>query len=213
MLYINSRLLKQFGKKVMKDTVLCREGDAGNCMYIIYSGKVAITKNCDGEEKLLVVLSDGDFFGEMALLNNEKRSATATCMSNVELLEINAQGFEYMLRKSPDVALRLVKGLSERIREMNQVLTILIHKDDATRVMLSLVKALKGGTKTKFGVRFRFDKDEISKKMNVDIEKISEIIQMAVKAQVIMCDKDFYIIPDEQKLGVFSKYIQQTKRD
>ena len=121
-------MLKTFGRKVLKSTVLCREGDEGKVMYIIYTGKVAITKNCDGEAKLLVTLGDGDFFGEMALLNSEKRSATATCLTNVELLEINAQGFEMMLKKSPEIAMRLVKGLSDRIRDMNQTLTVLIHK-------------------------------------------------------------------------------------
>ena len=52
MIFINSKLLKQFGKKLSKKTVLFREGDPGEHMYIIYSGKVAITKNVEGEDKV-----------------------------------------------------------------------------------------------------------------------------------------------------------------
>jgi len=70
-------LLQKFGKTVPAGTVLFKDGESGNQMYVIHSGKVKITKKVGSVEKTLAILPAGEFFGEMAILNNEPRTASA----------------------------------------------------------------------------------------------------------------------------------------
>ena len=74
---IQAMLFSRFGKKIPANTALFQEGDRGEEMYIIQSGKVKISKRIRGVEKTLATLEKGEFFGEMAILNDKPRSATA----------------------------------------------------------------------------------------------------------------------------------------
>ncbi len=96
-----------------KGTVLFREGDPGNAMYIIVKGKVDVVK---GGEKI-ATLKEGDFFGEMALIEEKPRSADIVISTRTTMLEINKENFEKFLIKNPPVAFRMMKILSQRLRE------------------------------------------------------------------------------------------------
>jgi len=86
--------------------------------FIIYQGKIEITKKLeDGEELVLAVQSDGDFFGEMALLDERPRSASARALEPTTVLEISRANFETLLFKAPMLAFRIMKELSTRLRE------------------------------------------------------------------------------------------------
>ena len=71
-------LFQRFGKEFPKATVLFREGETGKEMFVLQAGKVIITKTVRDIEKMLAVLGPGEFFGEMALISNKPRNATAT---------------------------------------------------------------------------------------------------------------------------------------
>jgi CRP-like cAMP-binding protein len=98
------------------------EGDLGTEMYIIQDGEVAILKKLRGEEKQLTVLSRGDFFGEMSVLEDLPRTAAARAVSDCRLLEINSTTFDQMLRKNPEIAVRMMRKLSRRLRETDKML-------------------------------------------------------------------------------------------
>ncbi|MEE8523913.1 MAG: cyclic nucleotide-binding domain-containing protein [Thermoanaerobaculia bacterium] len=98
------------------------EGDLGTEMYIIQDGEVAIFKQLRGEEKQLTVLSRGDFFGEMSVLEDLPRTAAARVESDCRLLEINSTTFDQMLRKNPEIAVRMMRKLSRRLRETDKML-------------------------------------------------------------------------------------------
>ncbi len=71
-------LFQRFGKEFPKGTVLFREGEPGKEMFVLQAGRVVITKTVRDEQKMLAVLGPGEFFGEMALISNKPRNATAT---------------------------------------------------------------------------------------------------------------------------------------
>ncbi len=96
---------------------LFREGDLGTEMYIIQDGQVEILKSVDGKEQSLAVLEKGDFFGEMALLEDLPRTASARALGNCRLLQINGSTFDQMLRSNAEIAVRLMRKLSRRVRE------------------------------------------------------------------------------------------------
>jgi pSer/pThr/pTyr-binding forkhead associated (FHA) protein len=99
-----------------------REGDLGTEMYIVHEGKVEIVKELPHERRTLAVLEKGDFFGEMAILEDLPRTATARAQSSVKLLLINGSTFDQMLRSNPEIAVRMMRKLSRRLRETDRLL-------------------------------------------------------------------------------------------
>jgi CRP-like cAMP-binding protein len=107
--------------------VLFHEGDDGEDMYIIQSGRVAIKKKVKDGDTTLAVLEKGDFFGEMAILERMPRSATAEVTEAGDLIVINGEQFGDMIKANPEIAVRMLRKYSIRLRETNkqieQVLT------------------------------------------------------------------------------------------
>ena len=99
--------------------VIIREGDLGEEMFIIEEGEVEIFKTVAGTERVLVTLERGDFFGEMAMLEDEPRSSSAHAVTPSKLMRINRELFDDMLRQNPQVAVRMMRKLSRRLRELH----------------------------------------------------------------------------------------------
>ncbi len=72
-------LFQRFGREFPRGAVLFREGEPGKEMFVVQAGRVTISKRAGDVEKVLTTLGRGEFFGEMSILNNKPRSATATC--------------------------------------------------------------------------------------------------------------------------------------
>ncbi len=102
--------------------LIFRQGELGTEMYIVHEGKVEIFAVSDGQEKQIAVLEKGDFFGEMSLLDDLPRSASARALTDVRLLEINGATFTHMLRREPEVAVRIMRKFSRRLREADRLL-------------------------------------------------------------------------------------------
>jgi CRP-like cAMP-binding protein len=100
--------------------VIFREGDPGSEMYIIKNGKVAIWKDVAGERTTLTVLEKGDFFGEMSLLEGSPRAATAEAVEACELMRIDGSTFSNMVRQNVEIAVRMMRKLSARLRQANE---------------------------------------------------------------------------------------------
>jgi Cyclic nucleotide-binding domain/FHA domain len=113
--------LQEFLHRFEGGSVIFREGDLGSEMYIIQKGHVRISLTVGGRERELAVLEKGDFFGEIALLDESPaRSATATAVDEVEVLELTSRDLQQILRRKPDIAVRMMTKLSERLREANR---------------------------------------------------------------------------------------------
>ena len=100
-----------------KGTVLFNEGDEGEEMFIIQSGKVAIKKKVPHGETTLAVLEKGDFFGEMAILERMPRSAGAEVLEDGDLIVIGGDLFGDMIKSNPEIAVRMLRKYSLRLRE------------------------------------------------------------------------------------------------
>jgi CRP-like cAMP-binding protein len=115
-----------------KDNMVLIEEEIGSTMFIILHGRVKISRiNEEGREVILSVLVDGDFFGEMAILDGETRSANAFTLEDTELMIIRKENFMEILRSYPQVAINLLKELAHRLR-----------RSDAQIKSLSLQSAL-----------------------------------------------------------------------
>jgi len=102
---------------------LFRKGDGGDAMYLIESGRVRISiTDQDAQEVTLADLAQGDFFGEMALIDGRKRSADARVVEDARLAILSRPSFLTFVRANPDVALEMLSALSERLRRTDELL-------------------------------------------------------------------------------------------
>lgn len=99
------------------DHVIFREGDEGDRMFIIVSGEVMIQKRVGGGAELKVSLGKGECFGEMAILDGHPRSATVSVIKGGKFLTIGREEFMEILRVYPEISLKLIRILSERLRK------------------------------------------------------------------------------------------------
>lgn len=102
-------------------TVIFREGDTSDTCYVVGRGHArAVRENVDGRTITLAHFGPGDIFGELAMFDDEKRSATIETLDDVEAIAILGQDFRRLLREHPDIAVKLVIGLGRRLREANE---------------------------------------------------------------------------------------------
>ncbi len=114
--------LSRFRQEYRKSEVIFEEGSTGSEMYLIYSGKVLLSvRQNETQEVPLVVLNPGDFFGEMALVDDSPRSATASAVEDgTELIIMDRARFLFMVRQQPEFALSLMHTLCRRLRDMDK---------------------------------------------------------------------------------------------
>ena len=149
------RLYSRDWEKLSRRGRCCsKRAKAGREMFVIQSGKVRISKNVRGEEQVLASLGAGEFFGEMAILNNKPRSATATVVDESKVLVIDPKTFEIMLKNNVEIAVRMIKKLAQRLQEADDQIESLLYKDANSRVVHTLTraadaygKAVEGGIK------------------------------------------------------------------
>jgi len=120
------------GKTYSDGEVITRQGDIGDCMYVIQKGEVQVLMEKDGVETPLRVANEGEFLGEMAIFDHEKRSATLRALGEARLLTIDKKNFLKRIHKDPSLAFRLVQTMSKRVRDLSDEVTRLkadVHRE------------------------------------------------------------------------------------
>ena len=191
----SDELFSKFGREYAKGTVLFHEGDSSREMYIIHEGKVKISKKVRNIEKTLVVLGTGEFFGEMATLNNKPRSASVAVEVDSKLLVIDPETFEAMILNSNEVALQMIKKLAHRLQEADDQIENLLLKDNVSKVVNTLVKLANNiGEKTDSGIKIKITQKELASKVGVELEKIKEAVGKLLKGNIVNIVPDGLII-------------------
>jgi hypothetical protein len=111
---------KDYIVKLRTGDLVFKEGDPGTEMYIVQSGQVEIFQETRRGTASLAVMEKGDFFGEMALLDGAPHAASARVLQDAELIEINSTLFDRMIRGNVEIAVRMLRKLSIRLREANK---------------------------------------------------------------------------------------------
>lgn len=109
--------------KYRSGEVILTEGTPGDIMYLIEWGRVEVLSRTNGYSRILAVLGEGDFFGEMALLTGNLRSATVRAVTDVDLLALHQSDFDELVLKYPTLAITLGRVLSQRLRQASEYLT------------------------------------------------------------------------------------------
>ena len=107
------------GRAYSEGEIVVQQGDVGDCMFVIQEGEVEVVRNEGGRETRLTVLRPGDFFGEMALVDREVRSATVRAIGPARILTVDKRTFLRRIQEDPSLALNVLKAMSGRIRRLN----------------------------------------------------------------------------------------------
>ena len=106
------------GKNYKSGEVIFRQGDTGNCMFVIQDGEVEAVAESDGREFRLRTMGPNEFFGEMALFEQATRTATIRTTKPTRILSIDKKNFLGGIHEDPSLAFRIVETMSHRIRDL-----------------------------------------------------------------------------------------------
>ncbi|MDQ3003313.1 MAG: Crp/Fnr family transcriptional regulator [Fibrobacterota bacterium] len=190
------------------DIILMEDEDTNQSLFIIAKGEVKVVLTAeDGREAILASLKEGDFFGEMALLDGEPRSATVRAVEESRLLTIRREDFLLAMKKQPDLALTLLSEMSGRLRKSNRQISSLALMRVYGRVAATLLQLMEERgirTKTKDGKSIIVVKDRPTQQFIADMsgttrETVSRVLNFFQKKGYIVLDgKDLLILQEDE---------------
>ncbi len=145
---LDMAIFERFAKTYQKGDIIFCEYEPGDTFYLIQTGRVQIVKIMDDIEKIIDILQPGEIFGEMAILEEAPRSATAVAQDKVKALEFNRENFEVLMQGNPQIALKLLKLFTKRIYDQKRRFMILTLDDVQARVadVFLMLYETQGGT-------------------------------------------------------------------
>ncbi len=202
-------LFQRFGKELPKGTVLFREGEPGKDMFVLQSGKVAIAKRVRESDQVLATLGPGEFFGEMAIISNKPRNATAIVAEDAKLLVIDPKTFEAMIRGNAEIAIRMIKKLGDRLSEADARIETLLHSDPSTRVVHHLLEhCAKRGRATEAGVELDFPVRDFPRELAVGEPAVRFMLDRLERSGLVDRTGDKIVVRDLPRLKEFARYLE-----
>jgi CRP-like cAMP-binding protein len=191
-------------RRYPKHAVLVYEGDAGDALFIVVKGNVAVTRvSNDGKETILTILREGDFFGEMGVLDGSPRSATIKAIGEVDAAMLPRKDFLDLLGKSPHMSLSLVLALSSRLRETNQAIQAAAYQDIRTRLAALLLHlSQQFGETVEGGIRLtlRLTNQEMANMIGTTRETANRMLNRFWDEKLIDMQTGHIVIADAAKL-------------
>ena len=193
--------------KYHRDDSIFHQEDPGSTLYIITSGQVKVTYiSSEGEEVILAILSDGDFFGELSLLDENTRSANVVTMLDTQVLVLHRHEFLNFLNAHHEVAIEMLSTLSRRLREANIALEDSVILDLSTRLAKRLLElGQKHGVKTDRGIEIglRLTQQDLADLVGASRVAVNKQLNMFKIEGLIDVDKHHIIIIRPAELGEY----------
>ena len=190
-------------------TSLFEEGQPGDRMYVIRSGRVRISKKVCDEEVTLEELGPGEFLGELALVNDQPRAVSAMVVEDASLIAIEAQQFEAMLKGNSDIALRMMKKLCQRLTQAHHRVATMTLRSNAARLLkqLRLEAERHGG-----GAQVPIPHD-IAEVLALELGEIKRLLGQFVHDELITLDRNgrFQIV-DPDAVNRYLRFLELEDR-
>jgi len=133
-------------RQVLRNTVLLREGERPSSLFIIQSGRVRVSvSGDDGSELVLADLGPGELFGELALIDGEPRMATVEVVEDATVSVVSREDFAHCLARNPDIAVKLLRNLVHRVRELTDNVKTFALFDVRGRILRLLRRIARPG--------------------------------------------------------------------
>jgi signal transduction histidine kinase len=186
--------------------IVFRENTPGDTMYIVLSGRFAILKGDLDSPTIIGYRGEGGIVGEMALLDNQPRSATIVALDKLHLLGINRQNFRQLLEAIPSVSLRIMETLSSRLRKSDEVLS---QGNRSERQLINQVSMLQS-EKQRLEELQRL-REETSELIIHDLRNPLSAIAISLKMLSVMLPEDV-LQPHRQLLDVAQTSVERMRR-
>jgi CRP-like cAMP-binding protein len=211
---MSDALFSRFGREYRAGDILFREGERGEEMYVIQAGLVQILKHVGEQERPLATLGRGEFVGEMALLNDKPRTATAVVLEDAQCLVIDKATLEHMIAHSTEIALRLVKKLARRLDSADEMIQILLNPDPKARVLLSLRRQAESfGEETGLGVLVHSTAADLSREVGADEAQVRDVLDRLRRLRIAAEDEmGSIVIMDLARLHEFLEFVEMPRR-
>ena len=206
---------ERFGTRFPAGTVLFREGDPAGEMYVIHSGRVQLSRKLRGRDTIIAVLPQGEFFGELAVVNSRPRSATATVVEEAVLLVIEPKAFEQMVRRNAEIAVRMIRKLAVRLDQLNQQVEVLLLQDNNHRVVRALRRlAERSGEPQGEGLRIAVALDELARYVGLTEVEVAEILDRLGRARLVevAADGKSITLAEVGRLDDFLQFLEMKER-
>lgn len=194
-----------YEKQLRSGEVLFKEGDAGDEMYLIRSGKIKIVKDLEGNKKTLAVIGEGEFFGEMALLDKSPRSAAAIAETDAKLIIVDRDAFLSSVNKNPFIKY-IIETLTTRLRKTNNMLKYFAVPNEKVRFLLFLKDRLSRNNEGDMDTKLDAEGKEIAQVTGVPINKIKEYLK-ELKEYNIADLESTVVIKSPEKFQKYEEYI------
>lgn len=186
-----------------KNDVILMEDEVGTALFVIVTGKVKVARtSTDGREVILTILSESDFFGEMAILDGQTRSATVVAIEDSELFLIQRNDFINLLKEYPEVAISLLQELTKRLRSADAKIKALSLKDAEGKVATVLLQLADDVGRIKHG-KVEIEKlplqQDLANMAGTSRETISRTIHSFAKKGLVELDGNKLRITDYEK--------------
>lgn len=207
------QLFSKFGREFPTGTVLFREGESGKEMYVVQSGQIAISKQVRDVEKVLATLGPGEFFGEMAIISNTPRTATATCASEARCLVIDPKTFEAMVRGNAEIAIRMIKKLAARLQEADAQIENLLLRDAQSRVVHYLAHAAETrGKPVDGGLMVELSLAALPAALGIKDEQLAGVLEKLAKAKLAAQQGDGLLVTDARKMREYLEFLEMKEK-
>jgi CRP-like cAMP-binding protein len=186
-------------RRYPRGSMVLAQGDSGESLYLIAAGQVKVVLiHEDGREVILSVLGEGAFFGEMALLDQEPRSAPVVAMTDSMLLQLRREDFQARLRSGPDVAMALLRELSRRLRRADETIASLMLLDVNGRIANLLLELAgeEGGER----ITRRLTHATIGQMVGASRETVSRTMRSLVNREILRVSRREILLLDRRAL-------------
>ena len=191
-------------RRFLAGEVVFREGDESNTCYIVRSGRArAIREHTDGRSITLANFGPGDIFGELAMFDNERRSATIEAVDDTEAIAILGGDMRRLLRQHPDISVKLLSALGRRLRETNERLTRQSFQTVQSRVagvLLQFVTAAQAEGHGDGDVLIRSTQADLAQLAGSSRESASRFLAVLERAGVITQGRGRLTVHDPEAL-------------
>lgn len=160
-----------------KGRTIVAEGEPSQSLYVLLSGRAKVQRSdTEGKEVILAVLGPGECFGEMSLIDDAPRSASVITIESCDFMSINKESFKSMLVTSPEISMRIMKGLVKRLREADKKIETLALLDVYGRVARVLLDFSEQVGADRI-VRNKLPRQEIAKMIGASREMVSRVMK------------------------------------
>lgn len=192
-------------------TVLFREGEEGDRMYVIKSGRVRLTKMIHDSEMVIEELNDGEFCGELAMLGATARPVTAVVVEDASVIQVQTDQFEDMIRGNSDIALRMLKKLTQRLTQAQYRVSNLILRSNTARVLHQLkAEAERHDADAADTIPIP---DNLADVLAMEIGEVKQVLGKLVRDEFITIDKQGYFqIVDASAYDRYLRFLELQDR-